>query len=877
MRYLTAVLMVGLVAAGAARQMVAVKLGAKAAAAKPEVVEAAKPVKGYEPVTLSAAIAPTLATAPMGKVEVFGQPRTSQGHPCTLWDKEDVNHFKGMLKTSKELQDQFAKLKAAMDKRMAKPLGVPVAQKDANGEWMFPGDTEAFKGKKYYRLSHENADVISDLGTVYALSGEAKYGEYCKKMLVAYAVGYPQYGHPLMRGQKWTERAYRSATDGRLTGQFLEDGGWLIRTARGCDLVWDLPSWTPEDRKAVREDLFEAIAYEFVADIVGTPSYLDQTHNRSVICNAGVLMAGYATDDQELINYGLYGKGGTKEKPVGGVMGTHFGPDCIGSDGLWNEGSPGYTNMALCALIDDAETVWHHGIDMYSYNDYILKRLLNSSVLMAGPDARMTLPAAHDSGLTPLLSDAAWLNHEVGVAYEYGYRRYRDPQYLPIILNEQKGLSMTVHQGATSLLYDLDPAEATKIPPRVLRNVNFTDVGYGILRTNGEGGPNGLLLEYGPSRSHGHPSKLAIDLYALNDVLLPLPGVIFPYNDPLDVKWYWTTPANCTLTVDETTQLYSHTMWQHRGLAQPQAAQTVYGPASTMGLQRAWSDTVYPATIVVGSGVTIDRALFLTEDYLADLYGAFGASPHKYDLAWHIRGQQPSVSQLKLDPMTFTGPVAPGYNALDNVRHATSDKAWSVSLTMSGQTARLVAAGGTETEVILGDGYFKGPKERPLTVLERRVGKNCALYGTAVDLSGRKEGYVKSVTQEGGLSEGYGLLKVQTANGTDLCFAAYRPGTYKAGGLETDAAQAMLVMDGQHVRAMYLGGGKTLKAAGATIERNESGLAYVEKLANGNYLVGNPSADEATVMVTLPGVTEATPFTVRLKGEAKAELTAKER
>ena len=80
---------------------------------------------------------------------------------------------------------------------------------------------------------------------------------------------------------------------------------------------------------------------------MGTPSYLDQTHNRSVICNAGVLMAGYATDDEKLINYGLYGKGGTREKPVGGVMGIHFGPDCIGSDGLWNEGSPGYTNMSL--------------------------------------------------------------------------------------------------------------------------------------------------------------------------------------------------------------------------------------------------------------------------------------------------------------------------------------------------------------------------------------------------------------------------------------------------------------------------------------------------------------------------------------------------
>ena len=38
----------------------------------------------------------------------------------------------------------------------------------------------------------------------------------------------------------------------------------------------------------------------------------------------------------------------------------------------------------------------------------------------------------------------------------------------------------------------------------------------------------------------------------------------------------------------------------------------------------------------------------------------------------------------------------------------------------------------------------------------------------------------------------------------------------------------MLQMDGHNVRALYLGGGKTLKAAGATIQRSEPGLAYVE-------------------------------------------------
>ena len=59
-----------------------------------------------------------------------------------------------------------------------------------------------------------------------------------------------------------------------------------------------------------------------------------------MICNAGVLMAGYATDDEKLINYGLYGKGGTKEKPVGGVLGMHFGPDCIGRTGCGTRARP---------------------------------------------------------------------------------------------------------------------------------------------------------------------------------------------------------------------------------------------------------------------------------------------------------------------------------------------------------------------------------------------------------------------------------------------------------------------------------------------------------------------------------------------------------
>src|SRR5208337_4025810 len=62
----------------------------------------------YQFSTAPSNIAPTVATAPYNNIVVFGQPRVSKTHPNTLWDQEDINHYKEMLKTSKELQLQFA-------------------------------------------------------------------------------------------------------------------------------------------------------------------------------------------------------------------------------------------------------------------------------------------------------------------------------------------------------------------------------------------------------------------------------------------------------------------------------------------------------------------------------------------------------------------------------------------------------------------------------------------------------------------------------------------------------------------------------------------------------------------------------------------------
>ncbi|MEI6491461.1 MAG: heparinase II/III family protein [Verrucomicrobiota bacterium] len=793
-------------------------------------------------------IASTAATASAGHIEVFGTPRMSESHPCTLWDKQDVEELKLLVKTNKEAAEAFETLRSKCDRRIAEPLNVPVPRKGPDGKWMFPGDFPENESpfKKVGRTNESNAQEMAALGMMYSLTGDPKYAEYCKKMLLAYADSYPKYGHPA----DWTDKKYRSATDGRLTHQFLDDGFWLMDAAFAYDLVYSLPSWTADERNKVRDDLFRAVVAEFIAPVIGTPDYLSMPHNRSVICAAATLIAGYATENQEMINNATYGTGGTKEKMVGGLVGLHFSPQCILPDGLWLEGAPAYqVGIAACGLFNAAEVLWRHGIDIYRAQNGVLKRLLDSALALAYPDPQMTVASLHDSSRMAMIDERPWFNHEAGIPYELGYSRYRDPRYIPIIRNATKALAMTVHSGAPSQFLELPPDE--KLPPRLVENANFYSTGYGVLRIGEGEDANQLILEYGPSAGHAHPSKLAIDLYALRDALIPFPGVIFPYNDPMDPKWYWTTLGNCALTVDEKPQIYSGNRYKFpKNLPAPDAQQLIYGPASTIGIERAWSKTVYP-------GVTQDRALFLTANYLADLFAGLGDAPHKYDMAWHFRGQ--IASDLKSEPMTFPEPVADGYNALTDVTHASTNQAWTATVTTpSGKPVRLLVPGGTPTEVIFGKGHFftKSSKEDefPPTVIERRADVDSALYGNVVDISGDEKGHVMSVSQQGSIKDGYGLLEIGTVKGTDLCFASYRPGTHKAGKLESDAQQAFVSMDGPIVQAMYLGGGTVLKSANATLQRNKPGLAYVEKTKSGSYLVGNPSPVDATITVTLPAL-----------------------
>jgi hypothetical protein len=857
---------------------------APASPAKPEAASAEypPPPDGYLPVVLPDNIAPTAGTVndPNAKVVVHGQPRMAKGHPCTLWDSQDIDRLKELLKTDATVQALFANMKKKMDVRITQPLDVPLCHKGPDGKWMWPQDFPANEAPHSKQSTNcvTNSEAMESLGILYVLTGDQKYADYCRQMFLAYAANYPYWGRS-------PKASWRSASDGRVSFQFLNDGFYLANYAWAYDLISNLPTLTKEDRASIHDNFFVPMISEFFIEGAAGNDYMSYDNNRSAICAGAVLIAGYATDDPEIVNFAMYGHNGSKLQPVftpgigpdvakevgnrplkpgvqpppGGFMGVHFSPGCLHNDGFWCEGSPGYSlGIAACGLFDDAEVLWRHGTDMYSYRNGVLKRLIDSAFLVAYPgDPKYPMPIIGDSGAFDLLDKRDWSSGEMGVPFTLGYQRYQNPQYLPVIYNAAPHLGLTVHSGPPLIKDNLpDPATVTAASTVVpIQNANFYDTGLGFMRVAEEGRINSLLMQYGSSwQGHDHPCKLGIDLYAFGGILMSLSGDIFPYNDPLDKEWYDTSLANCDLVVDMLNQLDDgnhfklNAVYKLGGKA-PSATspQLVFAPAATMGMQRAYSSTESP-------GTTMDRSLFLTSRYMADVVGGFSSGSHTYDLAWHFLGTV--ATTLTLSPMTFPDPVPEGYSALTNIRHATTTEPWSATVSFKDkQLPFWTAADGTKpTDVIFADGHYNGHTDTPPTILVRRK-ENNTVYGSVMDLSGDAGGYVQGATQEGGLEQGYGLLQVKTAKGTDQCFTSFRPGSYETStSLATDAQQAFVRMDGANVQALYLAGGKTLTVPGGSIARSEPGLAYVEKLTGGSYIVGNSSPSDATVTVTLPAL-----------------------
>ena len=153
-----------------------------------------------------------------------------------------------------------------------------------------------------------------------------------------------------------------------------------------------------------------------------------------MVCLYGLFVAGVTLNEPALVDLALYGPGGTKDKMTGGFMDC-FKPACLRDGVVWGADTKLEEQMAaVCVLTTVAEVMWHHGVDLYGYQDRAMKK-------------------SYDAALEPARNgDVSKLLALPGVdAYQYVLRRYQEPRFLPVVGKLKPGFKLAIGEHLPSL------------------------------------------------------------------------------------------------------------------------------------------------------------------------------------------------------------------------------------------------------------------------------------------------------------------------------------------------------------------------------------------------------------------------------------------
>jgi hypothetical protein len=371
---------------------------------------------------------PPPATVPAA----ISTPRQAHGHPCTLWDDQDVSAYNASLTTNAALKAAFAELKAWGDQCIAEPLKVPEHKLEADSTWTFPAFKRGYQdaaGKWNWEwhfntaLQQRTADV-SNLGALYAITGDERYAAFARRILLALADAYGYSKGSAVPDPHGYDRFEAYGFDGGDAGMFL------AKACHGYDLIYNLPSLSTEERNQIERDLIRP-----VAEHLKKLKFMYTNHGRwGMVCLYGVFIAGVTLHDQTLVDQALYGLEGSKTKVTGGFMDC-FNSGCLRDGVVWGADTNLEEQMAaVCVLTTVAEVMWRRGVDLYGYQDRAMKRSYDAALEAAGTGEISKLIAL--PGID---------------AYPYAFRHYQEPRYLSVVAKLKPGFTLAISEHLPSL------------------------------------------------------------------------------------------------------------------------------------------------------------------------------------------------------------------------------------------------------------------------------------------------------------------------------------------------------------------------------------------------------------------------------------------
>jgi len=494
----------------------------------------------------------------------------------------------------------------------------------------------------------------------WAITGEAKYAEFAKKILLGYAERYATYPYHDSRCRTG-KKASRSG--GHLFEQTLNEASAMTRSvAPAYDLLHE--ALTPEERRAVRDGLLGPMLRNIDKQKAGKSNW--QTWH-----NAAMLWGGAAIGDPRWVRKAV------ADPKNGFLYQMQVG---VSDEGMWYENSWGYHFYTLSAMVQIVEGARRMGIDLWSHPT--LKRMFTLPVRYAMADG--SLPRFGD--------DVHSTVSRIGSYAEPAYQALRDPALAALLPAKPTW---------DSVLFGRKVAE--RPPPRITGSEVFPGAGHAILRTTGEAGLTAAIT-FGPYGGfHGHLDKLSFVFFGWRRELGVDPGRARSqaYRLPIHRNWYKATVGHNAVLVDGASQ-------------QPAAGRLErFAAIDTHAAVVAVCDAAYP-------GVRHRRMLCLAPTYLVILDDLAAEKEHAFNWTYHNRGSSVRCEAVEGEAVKADHPH-PWWAYLQNRRAGAAGGALRLAFIGKAVTTHLTAATAGRAEVLTADGPGASIMDRvPLVMLTQR-------------------------------------------------------------------------------------------------------------------------------------------------------------
>lgn len=555
-----------------------------------------------------------------GSGQIFAQQRAV--HPNLILTGEGVQEIKAALGNLSLLDRKVAELEKSVNERLSQPVEVPVP-KDAGGGYT-------------HEVHKENYRTMYEAGVLYQLSGDTRYADYVKNVLLQYADLYPGLSlHP----------AGKEQSPGKLFWQSLNECVWLVYSIQAYDAV--KPYLSNEEVHKIEMNLFREVAH-FLSE--GSAATFNKIHNHGTWAVAAVGMTGYVLNEQELVEKALYslqknGKGGFLAQ-----LDQLFSPD-----GYYTEG-PYYQRYALMPFVVFARAIENNEPErkIFEYRDGIILKAIHTAIQLT-----------YDGKFLPFndaLKEKDLRTVELVYATNIAYAITGDNSLLDIadyqqdIILSEEGLAVArrLHEG--------------KKEPYPFISKEFTDGtlgedgAVGILRSGMGNGHQALVMKYtSQGMGHGHYDKLHWMFYDNHLEIVQDYGAARFLNIeakegghylPENTSWAKQTISHNTVVVDEE----SHFRGDYELAMQKSPDSRFFElPGGGMQIMSAEIEEVYP-------GVNFMRTMAMVDDetfgypIVIDVFELMSEESHQYDLPLYFQGHimdsnMEPVKTDKLEPL----------------------------------------------------------------------------------------------------------------------------------------------------------------------------------------------------------------------------------